>query len=77
MPGWCIWLSCLIFSSPVLKDKPISKDQKEVAFIIAMLFVSHPLATQSVTYIIQRMSLDGSHVLFAFHRVVCHGPLHH
>jgi len=46
----------LIFSSPVLKDKPISKDKKEVAFIIAMLFVSHPLATQSVTYIIQRMS---------------------
>jgi len=49
-------LSCLIFASPVLKDKPISKDKKEVAFIIALLFVSHPLATQSVTYIIQRMS---------------------
>ena len=54
--GLVYWLSCLIFSSPVLKDKPISKDKKIVAFITAMLFVSHPLATQSVTYIIQRMS---------------------
>jgi tetratricopeptide (TPR) repeat protein len=54
--GLVYWLTCLIFTSPVLKDKPIAKDKKVVAFITAMLFVSHPLATQSVTYIIQRMS---------------------
>jgi protein O-mannosyl-transferase len=50
------WLSVLLFSSPALKDKPISKDKKVVAFMTAMLFISHPLATQSVTYIIQRMA---------------------
>ena len=50
------WLTLLIFSSPVLKDKPVAKDKKAVALMAALLFVAHPLATQSVTYIIQRMS---------------------
>jgi tetratricopeptide (TPR) repeat protein len=55
--AWLVyWLSVLIFSSPVLKDKPIARDKKAVAFAAALLFVAHPLATQSVTYIIQRMS---------------------
>jgi hypothetical protein len=50
------WLTLLIFSSPALKDDPIIKHKNVFAFIIALLFVSHPLATQSVTYIIQRMA---------------------
>jgi tetratricopeptide (TPR) repeat protein len=50
------WLTLLILSSPVLKKKTISKDKKIIAFITALLFVSHPLATQSVTYIVQRMA---------------------
>lgn len=55
--AWLVyWLAVLIFSSPVLKDKPIAKDKKVVALAAALLFVAHPLATQSVTYIIQRMS---------------------
>jgi len=50
------WLTLLIFSSPALRDQPISKHKKVLAFFTALLFVSHPLATQSVTYIIQRQN---------------------
>ena len=50
------WLSILIFSSPVIRDHPIAKYKNEIAFITALLFISHPLATQSVTYIVQRMA---------------------
>lgn len=50
------WLTLLIFSSPVMKSHPLAKDKNVLAFITALLFVSHPLATQSVTYIIQRQA---------------------
>ncbi len=50
------WLTLLIFSSPVLKDNPIIRQKKGIAFFTALLFVSHPLATQSVTYIWQRLA---------------------
>ncbi len=52
-----VWLlTLLIFSSPVLKDYPIAKQKKIIAFFTALMFVSHPLATQSVTYIVQRLT---------------------
>jgi tetratricopeptide (TPR) repeat protein len=50
------WLTLLIFSSPVMKDQTIARNKKVLAFLTALLFVTHPLATQSVTYIIQRMA---------------------
>lgn len=50
------WLSFLIFSTPVLKDKHMPKDKIILSLAVALLFVSHPLATQSVTYIVQRMT---------------------
>ena len=50
------WLTLLIFSTPALKNNPIIKHKKILAFFVALLFVSHPLATQSVTYIVQRMA---------------------
>jgi len=50
------WLTLLIFNSPVIKDSPSSKNKKIIAFFTALLFVSHPLATQSVTYIVQRQT---------------------
>ena len=50
------WLILLIFSSPAIKDQPIAGNKKVLAFLTALLFVSHPLATQSVTYIVQRMA---------------------
>jgi len=50
------WLTLLIFSSPAMKDLPVSRHKRGIAFLTALLFVSHPLATQSVTYIVQRMA---------------------
>jgi lipoprotein NlpI len=50
------WLTLLILSTPALKDDPISKQKRVIAFLTALLFVSSPLATQSVTYIVQRQA---------------------
>lgn len=50
------WLTLLILSSPALHGRPIVKHKEAIALITALMFVSHPLATQSVTYIIQRMT---------------------
>jgi len=50
------WLTLLIFSSPALNEYKIVRYKKLIALLTALLFVSHPLATQSVTYIIQRMA---------------------
>ncbi len=50
------WLTLLILSSPAIKDQPIARNKNVIAFFTALLFVSHPLATQSVTYIIQRLT---------------------
>ena len=50
------WITLLIFSSPALNDNPIIKQKKVIAFFTALLFVSHPLATQSITYICQRFA---------------------
>lgn len=50
------WFTLLILSSPALRDRPIVKHKEAIALVTALLFVSHPLATQSVTYVIQRMT---------------------
>jgi len=50
------WLVLLTFSTPAMKDAAISRHRTLIAFFTAMLFVSHPLATQAVTYIAQRFA---------------------
>ena len=50
------WLTFITFSTPVMKDEPISKSKAIIAFLTGLLFVTHPLATQSVTYISQRFT---------------------
>ena len=57
LASFCVWwLVMLILSSPKLKDEPISQDKNVVGFFIALLFLSHPIQTQAVTYIIQRFA---------------------
>jgi len=51
------WLARITLSSPVMKDESISKHKTVIAFLTGLLFVTHPLATQSVTYIAQRFAL--------------------
>ena len=50
------WLCLLLFSTPYLKVQKFSPYKRYIALFTALLFLSHPLATQSVTYIIQRMT---------------------
>jgi protein O-mannosyl-transferase len=50
------WFTLLIFSSPSMKGHKIIEYKKYLALFTALLFVSHPLATQSVTYIVQRLA---------------------
>jgi len=53
----CVWwLVTLILSTPKLKDEAIVQDKNIVSFLIALLFLSHPVQTQAVTYITQRFA---------------------
>lgn len=54
--GIVYMLSKLIFDTPALQQHPLAVHKRWVAFGTAFLFVTHPLATQSVTYIVQRMA---------------------
>ena len=48
------WLIILTLQTPPLRDKKISNHSDIIAFFTALIFVSHPIQTQAVTYIIQR-----------------------
>ena len=50
------WLMFITLKTPNVKNLIPVKDQQWIALVVALMFVSHPLATQSVTYIIQRMA---------------------
>jgi tetratricopeptide (TPR) repeat protein len=50
------WLTLLILSSPSLRNNFLVQHKDVFVLLVALLFVSHPLATQSVTYIIQRQA---------------------
>ena len=49
---WC--LTILTFRTPAIKDNKISKFSYEIAFFSSLIFLSHPVQTESVTYIWQR-----------------------
>ena len=50
------WLVSLILSSPVMQTDRISKHKKIIAGFSALLFIAHPVQTQAVTYIVQRLA---------------------
>ena len=45
-----------LFQTPALAVEPKSANRQLIAYFAALIFVAHPLATQSVTYIVQRMA---------------------
>ncbi|MFM7153242.1 MAG: hypothetical protein ACKOZV_03825 [Bacteroidota bacterium] len=52
-----VWrLATLLFRTPAIRDLPIATQASSLALAAGFLFVSHPLATQSVTYIVQRIA---------------------
>jgi tetratricopeptide (TPR) repeat protein len=50
------WICLLIFATGAMKTSSLQQYKNLIAFFTALFFVSHPLATQSVTYIVQRMA---------------------
>lgn len=50
------WLVILTLRTPSFKGKSISGYSGIIAFFAALIFVSHPVQTQAVTYIVQRIA---------------------
>ena len=48
------WLTILTLSTPAMKEDKITEHAHLIALLIGLVFVSHPLGTESVTYIWQR-----------------------
>ncbi|MBN2010097.1 tetratricopeptide repeat protein [candidate division KSB1 bacterium] len=50
------WFIIITFHTPCMKHHPLSASGEAIAFLCALLFLVHPLQTQAVTYIVQRMA---------------------
>lgn len=52
-----VWaFSLQLLGLPKFRDTRVARDRQLLAFSIALLFLSHPLATGSVTYLVQRLA---------------------
>lgn len=49
-------LVVLVFRTPRLAPSAFARQARAMAFVAAALFVTHPLQTQAVTYVVQRMT---------------------
>ncbi len=49
-------LVLMSFRTPVLERSSIARDAHAVAFVTAILFVAHPVQTQAVSYVVQRLA---------------------
>lgn len=63
-------LVLITFLTPALKDSFNKRQIGIFAFIVALLFVSHPIQTQAVTYIVQRLTSLAT--LFYLAAVICY-----
>lgn len=53
--AFLVWQMVLLtFRLPVMKNEKISKNSNAIAFFAGLIFLTHPLQTQGVTYIVQR-----------------------
>jgi protein O-mannosyl-transferase len=50
------WLTMMVYATPAMKGLEVSRNKRIIAFFTALMFISHPLQTQAVTYIIQRLA---------------------
>jgi tetratricopeptide (TPR) repeat protein len=50
------WLVLLTFRTPVMKGSRLAAKAPTVALLAALVFALHPVQTQSVTYVIQRLA---------------------
>jgi tetratricopeptide (TPR) repeat protein len=49
-------LIVLAFRTPLVRSTSIARNDRAIAFVAAALFATHPLGTQAVTYIVQRLT---------------------
>jgi len=50
------WLIILSFKTPILKESSLKDSSKLIALFSALFFACHPVQTQAVTYIVQRLA---------------------
>ena len=50
------WLIGLLFLTPELKTTSLFPKKNSIALAVSLIFISHPIETQAVTYIVQRMA---------------------
>jgi tetratricopeptide (TPR) repeat protein len=50
------WLVVLTFRTPFLRESSLTEHAQSIALFSGLLFVSHPIQTQAVTYIVQRFA---------------------
>jgi protein O-mannosyl-transferase len=48
------WLTLLTFATPAMKEEKITRHANTIALLAGLIFVSHPIQTEAVTYIWQR-----------------------
>ncbi len=48
------WLVLLTLSTPAMKEQKITQQADFIALFAGLVFVSHPIQTQAITYIVQR-----------------------
>jgi hypothetical protein len=46
----------LAFRTPLVRESPLERNATGVSFVAAALFATHPLGTQAITYIVQRLT---------------------
>jgi tetratricopeptide (TPR) repeat protein len=51
------WFASQTFSSPALGDAGVRRNAKPLAFFAALVFLLHPIQTQAVNYIFQRVTI--------------------
>ena len=50
------WLTSLTFKTPAIKNEEIARHANIISLFVGLIFVSHPIQTEAVTYICQRAS---------------------
>jgi len=51
------WFVCLTFSSPAMKEKGSFRHREFIAFFAAAIFLTHPVQTETLNYIFQRVTI--------------------
>ncbi len=51
-----VWMiAAKLFTTPAMRSLAISAEKSAIAFFVAMMFAVHPLMTEAVTYVVQRL----------------------